>query len=253
MFTVKQIQSLNELELAVYQYVIQHQTAVPYMRIRELAAEAHVSTTTILRFCKKMDCDGYAEFKLRMKQEFGQQTTVQVADDTDELRGFLERMKGEPFQQKLDEAVSIIAKADRVLCVGVCNSGYVAMHAARYFTSFGKFSLAVTDPFYPVHQLDDQLTTAAVVFSISGEALNPVALARDLKEHGCRLICVSNTDQNTIARLSEVTLPYFITHRRVWGDKEIGTEDIDYTSQVPAVAVAEALGKRLGRRLVEEE
>ena len=53
MFTVDQIKSLNELELSVYHYVMQHQSAIPYMRIRELAAEAHVSTTTVLRFCKK--------------------------------------------------------------------------------------------------------------------------------------------------------------------------------------------------------
>lgn len=59
MFRVEEIQSLNELELSVYEYVMQHISAVPYMRIRELAAEAHVSTSTVLRFCRKMGCDGY--------------------------------------------------------------------------------------------------------------------------------------------------------------------------------------------------
>ena len=82
MFTVEQVKSLNELELEVYQYVMQHQAAVPYMRIRELASEAHVSTTTILRFCKKLDCDGYAEFKYKLKQYLGQKNTVQVPDDS---------------------------------------------------------------------------------------------------------------------------------------------------------------------------
>lgn len=55
MFTVEEIQSLNELELAVYEYVMQHKNAVSYMRIRELASEIHVSTTTVLRFCKKSE------------------------------------------------------------------------------------------------------------------------------------------------------------------------------------------------------
>lgn len=40
--------------MLVYQYVMEHRFAVPYMRIRELATEAHVSTTTVLHFCKKM-------------------------------------------------------------------------------------------------------------------------------------------------------------------------------------------------------
>ena len=249
MFTVDQIKSLNELELSVYQYVTQHPSAVPYMRIRELAAEAHVSTTTVLRFCKKIGCDGYAEFKLRMKQDLGQKNTSPVPDDLEELRTALERMKSAPFQERLEEAASLIARADRVLCVGVCNSGYIAEHAARFFTCFGKFTLAITDPYYPVGQLDDKLNTVAVIFSVSGEATKPVRLAQDLKRHGGHLICISNTDQNTIARMSDVALPYFITHRRIPGEDE---QDIDFTSQVPAAAVAESLAKRLSSRLTEE-
>ena len=250
MFTVEQIQSLNELE--VYQYIMEHRTAVPYMRIRELATEAHVSTTTILRFCKKMDCDGYAEFKLRMKQYVGQQDRRPIPDDLYEIHKFLERVKTAPYQELLDQASGIIAKSDRVLCVGICNSGYVAQYAARYFTSFGKFALSVTDPFYPVHQLDDNLLTTAVIFSVSGEAANTITLSRDLKKHGCRMICISDTDQNTISKISDMTLPYFITLRRVWGDAEQGTEDVDFTSQVPALMLAELLAKRLASRLTEE-
>ncbi len=39
------------------------------MKVRELAEEVHVSTTTILRFCKKVGCEGYSEFRLKLKQE----------------------------------------------------------------------------------------------------------------------------------------------------------------------------------------
>ncbi len=38
MFTVEEIQSLNELELTVYEYVMQHKSVIAYMRICELAA-----------------------------------------------------------------------------------------------------------------------------------------------------------------------------------------------------------------------
>lgn len=72
LFTAQQIQSLNELELLVYRYINEHPNTVPFMRIRELAAEAHVSTTTVLHFCKKMGCDGYAQFKWKLKEHAGQ-------------------------------------------------------------------------------------------------------------------------------------------------------------------------------------
>ena len=98
MFTVEQVKSLNELELKVYQYIIQHKAAVPYMKIRELASEAHVSTSTILRFCKKLDRYGYTEFKYKLKQYVGQKNTVQVPDDLDKLRTFLGDWKTPPIR-----------------------------------------------------------------------------------------------------------------------------------------------------------
>lgn len=62
MFTHKAIAELNALELMVYTYVSKHKNQVMYMTIRELAEAAGVSTTTVLRFCKKMGCDGYSNF-----------------------------------------------------------------------------------------------------------------------------------------------------------------------------------------------
>ena len=92
MFTAEEIQSLNELELAVYKYVMQYKSTVAYMRIRELAAESHVSTSTVLRFCKKMGCDGYSEFKLRIKEQIGQKKVKKLPEDLSEIKAFLERL-----------------------------------------------------------------------------------------------------------------------------------------------------------------
>lgn len=72
MFSEEMICSLNDLELEVYKYVVRNADKVCYMRIREFADAAHVSTSTILRFCKKAGCDGYAEFKIRLRQHLEQ-------------------------------------------------------------------------------------------------------------------------------------------------------------------------------------
>ena len=135
MFTIEELQSMNELELEVYQYVTQHWDSVSYMRIRELAAETHVSTSTILRFCKKMGCDGYSEFKIRMREYAGHQSVSPVPENLSELKAFLDRMETKRLQQKLEKAASVIAKADRVIFVGIGNSGNIAQYGARYFTN----------------------------------------------------------------------------------------------------------------------
>jgi DNA-binding MurR/RpiR family transcriptional regulator len=67
MFSHSAIASLNNLEMMVYNYVIKNRDKVMYMTIRELADAAGVSTTTILRFCRKLNCEGYSEFRVRFK------------------------------------------------------------------------------------------------------------------------------------------------------------------------------------------
>ena len=37
--------------------------AVLQMSVRELAEKTYVSTASIIRFCQKMGCDGFVEFK----------------------------------------------------------------------------------------------------------------------------------------------------------------------------------------------
>lgn len=67
MFTYEEIMSLNELEMNVYQYVLKNREKVGYMKIRELAGEAHVSTTTVLRFCKKWDAADIRSLRSSLK------------------------------------------------------------------------------------------------------------------------------------------------------------------------------------------
>ena len=67
MFECEVIKGLNELELSLYEYIMKNSEKVMYMKIRDLANEAHMSTTTVLRFCRKLNCDGFSEFKLKFK------------------------------------------------------------------------------------------------------------------------------------------------------------------------------------------
>lgn len=62
MFSHAAVASLNNLEMMVYHYVIKNRDKVMYMTIRELAEAAGVSTTTVLRFCRKLQCEATLNF-----------------------------------------------------------------------------------------------------------------------------------------------------------------------------------------------
>lgn len=108
MFNAETIQSLNDLELEVYNYVIRQPEKVQYMRIREFAEEAHVSTSTVLRFCKKVGCDGYAEFKLKLRQYLNESNQPAVKDDISEVIDFLKKTCSDTYDEKLEELTQVI-------------------------------------------------------------------------------------------------------------------------------------------------
>lgn len=244
LFTPQQLSSLNEPELLVYHYIIEHPNTVPFMRIRELAAEAHVSTTTVLHFCKKMGCDGYAQFKWKLKEQVGSTLESRLPDTLTELQNFLQRVGTPEYDAALDEAAGMIARAERVFLVGIGNSGSIADYGARYLSSLGKFALGVTDPFYPITVPPDT-TIAAVILSVSGETRQVLHLARQLKEKNASLIAITCSSQSSAAKLADIPLPYYSSVHRV------ATESYDLTSQMPALYLLEALARRVYNRLLE--
>ncbi|WP_423250311.1 MurR/RpiR family transcriptional regulator, partial [Bacillus anthracis] len=51
----------------LYRYIMENSEKVVYMRIRDLADAAHISTSSVLRFCRKVNCEGFSEFKVKLK------------------------------------------------------------------------------------------------------------------------------------------------------------------------------------------
>lgn len=90
MFSYEVIQNFNDLEMVIYQFINEHKQEVKYMTIRELAEAAHVSTSAIVRFCKKNNCDGYSEFRTRFKMYLSEERKKQPKNGIDEITNFFQ-------------------------------------------------------------------------------------------------------------------------------------------------------------------
>ncbi len=244
MFSVEQIQSLNDLEKEVYEYVMKNPSAVSYMRIRELAEQAHVSTSTVLRFCKKIGCNGYSEFKVKLKNYLNRQSRGAIPDDVTENIDFLKKSVTKEFDEKLEYLAGIIAGAGNICFVGSGMSGIVAKYGARYFSSMGKFCLSIDEPHYPTESRFFK-NALVIVFSVSGESKDTIGHVLRFKERSCRILSVTNTENCTVARLSDYNISYYVTYLRI--------KDYDITSQIPAMTIVERLGKKLYRRFAQAD
>ena len=246
MFTVEQIKSLNELEMQVYQYVMLHRASVPYMRIRELAAETFVSPSTIMRFCKKMGCDGYTEFRWKLKEEEGQNRdqVKQLPEDFRDIHLFFDELEGGKYEDKLEEAASMIAKSEHIVLVGIGNSGSIAQYGAYCLSNMGKFSMFVSDPFYPTHLLNSA-SRLAIVMSVSGETPEVIESIDRFRKAGFKIISITDHDTCTAAKMSDLNIAYNITMHR-------GPYPMDFSTQARPVYLLETIGSKVGNRLSED-
>ena len=131
MFSYEIIQSLNNLELSLYEYIMKNNKKVIYMRIRELADEAHVSTTTILRFCKKLNCEGFSEFKFKFKMYVEENNIKKVSDDTSEIINFLKSIEDSDLDKRLDKLCDMVNMANTIIFLGIGSSGILFKYEAR--------------------------------------------------------------------------------------------------------------------------
>lgn len=236
MFTHDIIASFNELETSLYNYICQHGEKVAYMRIRELADETHVSTATILRFCRKINCEGFSEFKVKLKIYLEEDKKTVLKSSQHSIMEFFERALKGDMEEKIREAASLITKADSIIFIGIGSSGILAEYGARYFSSIGKFSLYIKDPLFPIHS-SFRRNSATIALSVTGENNFTVTHLNQLKQEGSKIISITNNKYSTIAKISDLNIPYYVTEE--W------FENANITTQVPVLYILESMAREI--------
>lgn len=238
MFSHEVIQSFNQLEMSVYNYIVRNEDKVIYMKVRELADAAHVSTTTVLRFCKKAGCEGYAEFRLKLKQEVQDSHKMKMDMDITSMTDFFQRVQTKGVREGLAAAVEILLNASPIIFIGVGNSSFIGKYGARYFNNVGCLAFAIDDPFTPVFRGKNE-KMAAIALSVSGETRETITLAQQLRRRGSSLISITNKADCSLAKMSDCNINYYIpVYHSAKGD-------YDLTSQMAAVFLIELLGRQI--------
>jgi DNA-binding MurR/RpiR family transcriptional regulator len=236
MFPTDIITSFNDLENSLYNYICQHSDKVAYMRIRELADETHVSTATILRFCRKLNCEGFSEFKVKLKMHIKENKKTIIKSSQHAAVEFFERTLKGDIEEKITEAASLVSKVDNVIFIGIGSSGILAEYGARYFSSLGKFSMYIKDPHFPIHS-KFRYNSVTIALSVSGENHFTVTHLNQLKQEGSKIISITNNKLSTIAKISDINIPYYVTEE-FFGEANI-------TTQVPVVYILESMAREI--------
>ena len=230
---------LDDLDLHIYKYVVANLEKVPYMRIRELAAETNVSTTSILRFCKKFDCDGYSEFKYRLKNYIMEVPEDNMEADVKMISSFFDKFNAPAYLEVLDQAIDEILASDFILFIGKGASGMIAAYAAQLFSSLVCFSIAVDDlENVFLHEFKRKLENrmCLIVLSVSGNHDDIIDFISDQSVANSKVIAITNTSTSKLNKLADISINYFIPEQHY--------ANMNITSQVPALTIVEYLAKK---------
>lgn len=236
MFECDEIKNLNELELSLYEYIMKNSEKVMYMKIRDLVNEAHMSTTTVLRFCRKLNCDGFSEFKLKFKMYMDSKEDRKINEDTSFIIDNFKRLASDEFKDKINGLCQLIKEHDNIVFLGGGLSGIVGKYGSRYITSIGKFSIYIDDLYYPMN-CENFKRGLVIALSESGETVEIIGAINRFKKEKCTIASITNSENTTIARMSDFNISYYIPEER------IGT--IDITSHLPPMYILETVGRKL--------
>lgn len=253
MFTPKQIKTFNEIEMDMYNFIINNKDIIPYMTIREFASVVHSSSTSVLRFCNKVGCNGFMEFKVCFKQILeNEQSRMSYSDDKAGLfQDFLAKVETPAFARKLAEAVALIKKKDKLFCVGVGPTGSIAYYAAAHLSASGYFAVYIDEDFMSsVHSLTKD---TYMLFCVSGESKKMITFVNKIKENGGQVVLITNSNYSTLTQMSDVAIAYNIYYAKSI-QKTVptlaGHENMDdvvdtFSTQLPSVYIIETIAKML--------
>ena len=154
--------SLAPAEQRVGQLVLKDARAFANLPVSELAARAHVSKPTVVRFCRSMGYDGLSDFKLKLAGTVSEgipfiHRSVDVDDKTSDVvvkvidntvAAFL-KYRNDASTAAIDKAAAVLAATyktgQRIEFIGAGNSGIVALDAQHKLFRLGVNTVAYSD------------------------------------------------------------------------------------------------------------
>lgn len=240
-FGSKDISNLSSVDMTLYRYITLNSDQIIYMRVRDIANNAHVSNSSVMRFVHKMGFSSFPEFKSYIRDQ-------KTESDFLETFNFVNQDNFPPdIRNRIQLVTDIIFESDNIISVGMGSSAPLANYLSRQLAALGYNTTSVIDPFYPLHtSLENTTNNVLIVFSMSGETLELIELLNDFQNSDdTTVISICGNETSTIARMGSYSLTYTIDEIRIH-------HYYDLSSQIPPMYISEGLLRNLFNKSKKE-
>ncbi len=205
--------SLTASERKVGEYFLGNPEAA-YLSITEVAQVSVLGYGTIIRFCRKMGCAGFQDFKVLLAQELGAADRAEKGEGTDSVTDHAEKMQSDLRdtvklldRKALQKVARCLARARFVLVAGIAGSAALA-HGFNYRLSrVGVYSAAYCEG-YPMAIRAATLRKGDVFFgmSFSGATKDLVKAADIAKSQNATVVALTGFIRSPLGEVAADTL-----------------------------------------------
>lgn len=212
--------NLGRMEQRVANFIKNYPEEVVRLPINVLADKVGVSSSTIVRLCRRLGIEGYSDLKLQLAQDLAAGTCQAFSDSSCAkgpealIQATQERLLASINDTlrfldaaNLVRAGKFLQSAQSILVIGTGGSAAVATLFNYNLIKLGYPSQASTD-FVAIPLILDRMGPKDVLVAIShsGSTSSVDEAVGMAKHNGCRVIGLTNYPESVIARQSDVVL-----------------------------------------------
>ncbi|QWZ79251.1 SIS domain-containing protein [Aeromonas sp. FDAARGOS 1419] len=218
---------LSPSELKIADYILSYPEQVTGFSSQELAMQAEVSQSSIVKFTQKIGFKGFTAFKLAVSEDLGRKHAIKTDTVGDLYNGIgrdddLETMAKKLAQEKINsiiettqaldsdllkQVLDTIDGAGRVQLVGIGGSALTAKDLWYKLLKIGVTTLFAQDSHVQI-SIAQTLGPGDVqlVISYSGASRDVLAAAELAKRNGATLIAVTSFRQTQLRQMADMVL-----------------------------------------------
>lgn len=222
--------SLPKAEKKIAEAIISSPEETIYLSAKQLGEKAGASAPTVVRFCRRLDVEGFTQLKLMISSELSSLDKKGYSDITED-ENFVEikeKLLGNAHQALLDTAsliteesvvaaVELIEQANIIYLYGVGSSYLVAKNFAQKWSRIGKNCIVESDPHVLIAAMTGNIQPALFVgISNSGETKEVVKLMKLAKRIQCKSLSITQYGKNRCSDIADVSIRHVRANEQLY-------------------------------------
>ncbi|MFW3538163.1 RpiR family transcriptional regulator [Vagococcus fluvialis] len=201
--------SFSEKEKRIATYLLKNNDVISNINISTLAKETETSPSTITRFAKKLNQDGFVDLKIQLSMLKNNRNMNE--DLHSEVYHFytkvIENTEKIVKKSDLEIAVNSIKLAPRIFIFGVGSSGLTALELTQRLLRMGLNVISTTDSHMMLITSAMAMKNDLVIgISASGETVEVNDAVMHAKENGANVLSITCFPESTLSKISDTSL-----------------------------------------------